>query len=130
MMDCASPFDKKVTLSGTIIVSPNHPKLYENIQDCQLTIEFQEWERVEIEFLAFELRTATEDCSVDTNDGVDWLEVRDGDSVVGERLCGNKIPGRIESTGKSLTLAFHSGELFSHSGFMIQANASKNHFRE
>ena len=120
-MDCSSPFDTDVTVSGTIITSPNHPNLYENSKDCQIRILFDDTQRVVIEFLTFNVRA--EDCN-------DWLHVHDGDSSSSPlvRLCGDSstLPNILYSTGNSLTLVFHSNHYGRESGFMLRAHLGKN----
>ena len=124
-MDCESPFDATVTRPGTIVVSPNHPNHYENTEDCQITVRFEESRRVVIKFLAFDIQYQT-GCLHD------WLEVRDGDSEVsnqiGPRLCGNTIPNQIISSGNSLTLVFHSDVTFRCSGFIIEVDYGEQYF--
>ena len=59
----------------------------------------------------------------------DWLEVRDGPSIVssmlGSKLCGGTIPHKMVSTGNSLTLIFYTDFYYTLSGFMIKAKLGK-----
>ena len=59
----------------------------------------------------------------------DWLEVHDGGSpdseMIGEKLCGNDVPGPIESTGNSMTLVFHSDRNKEYRGFKIKTDPGK-----
>ena len=116
-MDCAG--DTEVTSPGTIIVSPNHPHMYDNDQDCKITVKFGEGQRVATTFLEFDIQDEAQ-CLFD------WLEVRDGDSdtsnLIEPRLCGNKKPEPMMSTTNSLTILFHSDLGIKLSGFMIQVD--------
>ena len=59
----------------------------------------------------------------------DYLEVRDGDSInsnlIGSKLCGTNLPGRIESTGNAMTLKFHSDGSVVRPGFKITTSIGK-----
>ena len=59
----------------------------------------------------------------------DYLEVFDGNGVehplIGGKLCGNKIPNSIESTGRDIFLRFHSDSSGTRTGFEIHQHASK-----
>ena len=84
--------------------------------DCQVTIRFEEGQRVAIEFVDFNIESHSS-CIYD------YLKVRDGDNInsnlIGSRLCGTNIPGRIESTGNAMMLQFHSDGSVVRPGFKI-----------
>ena len=84
--------------------------------DCQVTIRFEEGQRVAIEFVDFNIESHSS-CIYD------YLKVRDGDNInsnlIGSRLCGTTIPGRIESTGNAMMLQFHSDGSVVRPGFKI-----------
>ena len=126
-MDCTAPFEMEVTVSGTVILSPNHPNLYENNIDCQTEIRFQSGQTILLEFLRFDIRTINSLCDDQYSD--DWLEIRDdGSSSSPIRLCGTTTPTRYYSTGNELTLVFHSQGFGRGSGFTIRADLGKNYF--
>ena len=84
--------------------------------DCQVTIRFDEGQRVAIDFVDFNIESHSS-CLYD------YLEVRDGDNInsnlIGSKLCGTNIPGRIESTGNAMTLKFHTDGSVVRPGFKI-----------
>ena len=83
--------------------------------DCQVTIRFEEGQRVAIDFVDFNIESHSS-CLYD------YLMVRDGDinsNLIGSKLCGTNIPGRIESTGNAMTLQFHSDSSVVRPGFKI-----------
>ena len=114
---------KVVTTSGTTIVSPGFGGWnYPTFSDCELTITFEEKQRVLIQFESFDLQ------NVDFLDKTcnDYLAVYDGRGAdkkqIGSRLCGMKLPGPIQSTGNSMTLVFHSDWLRENrDGFKLKA---------
>ena len=124
MMDCDDNFDTYVTESGTMILSPNYPKLYENNKICQITINADERHNVTIEFLEFDVAESSSTCSDD------WVEVHDGDiGGNAQRFCGATIPDPITSSGSSMTLVFKSNSNNRHSGFMIRVDIGENYLR-
>ena len=121
-MDCNSPFTEVVTIPGTIISSSNYPNNYDNNQDCQIKIAFEEGQRVLLEFIHFDVEYISS-CSYD------WLEIRDGpsadSSMLVHNLCGSTIPNPILSTGNALTLIFRTDSGVTGSGFLIKAQIGK-----
>ena len=118
VVDCNSPYDV-ITTPGTSIISPNYPDKYGLNLDCQVTIIFEE--RVSIVFEDFYL--GSHDCN-------DWLKVYDGNNtdskMIGQTLCNPWKSGgsfrfsqRMQSSGNSMTLLFHSDGDESHTGFRI-----------
>ena len=112
--------DNVVTTPGTTIFSPNYPYNYPTFCDSQLTIHFNG--RISLFFESFDVEYQ-DDCYLD------WLEIRDGQSVyddqIGPKLCGSDIPGPITSNGKYLKLIFHSDDSNTYKGFKIQAQLGK-----
>ena len=151
-IDCQPPYDQIITEPGTTILSPNHPGLYNRGLDCQTTIRFSDNVRIVFQELDVPKSTMptlgkrhrfwplptfgplppfgplptvrTEHCLYD------YLKVHDGETPldsnqIGHRLCGSGNPPSIVSSGKAITLTFHSDSLrslrFSRSGFRIKA---------
>ena len=115
-----------MTVPGTTITSPNHPSLYDNNLDCQVTIRFAESPAVLIEFeQPFSIESSGNRCPWD------YLEVHDGpsasSSLIGPKLCGNldPVPTPIQSTGNSMTLVFHTDSSVTRSGFRIRATSGE-----
>jgi len=112
-IDCNSPFDV-VNTPGTRIISPNHPSVYENNKNCQITIQFSERVRITFESIDIEPHRL---CAYD------YVEVRDGNNansnLIGSKLCGNRNPAPIESSGQSMTLIFHTDYSVVQNGFKI-----------
>ena len=114
-----------VTVSGTIITTPNYPENYDNDHDCEITIRFAATQKVSIVF---------EDFHVEANLGrscrYDFLAIYDGEttrSPIIEKECGKIRPGKtIQSTGNAMTLHFHTDQSESRTGFKIIANSIKN----
>ena len=115
VVDCNSPYDV-ITTPRTSIVSPNYPDKYGLNLDCQVTIIFED--RVSIVFEYFDL--GPHGCN-------DWLKVYDGNNtdskMIGQTLCNRElsrlIPMRMNSSGNSMTLLFHSDGDESYTGFRI-----------
>ena len=150
-IDCQPPYDQIITEPGTTILSPNHPGLYNRGLDCQTTIRFSDNVRIVFQELDVPKSTIpllgkrytlgsyrhrwplppltapplrTEHCRCD------YLKVHDGETPlisnqIGQDLCGSGNPPSIVSSGKAITLTFHSDSLFSlwfsRSGFRIKA---------
>ena len=121
-MRCEPPYEE-ITIPGTTITSPGYPLTYGESNLCQVTLTFDG--RVSINFVDFNLQS-------DSSCQYDWLEVRDGNSseseLLGDKLCGDDIPGPIESTGRSVTLVFKSDASynFDNTGFKIVAESISN----
>ena len=124
-MSCKRPI-QTVTKSGTTIISPNHPFQYKNNRDCQLKIWFHEGQKVSIRFDHFDLQLHP-DLSRLPIECPDWLEIRDGhglnSTLIQPKMCGENIPGKIVSIGRSMTLNFHSDNSVTKTGFTIIADA-------
>ena len=117
-LDCSIPFDKEVTLPGTIVTSPNYPLEYESNQDCAITIAFNN--SVSLMFLSF-------DVEYDENCAYDYLNIFDGPSSNSPlvspqgKLCGGTIPSAIVTAGNMLHILFHSDGTTNRAGFDILA---------
>ena len=120
-MECYG--DNVVMTPGTTIFSPNYPYNYPNFCDSLLTINFDG--RISLYFESFDVEY--QDPCV-----LDWLEIRDGQSVnddqIGPKLCGSDVPGLITSNGKYLKLIFHSDDSNNYKGFKVQAQLGKNRY--
>ncbi|XP_055948474.1 cubilin-like isoform X1 [Argiope bruennichi] len=104
---CDQVFDSK----HFILVSPNHPRDYDNGVDCRYVIRRSSEDvcRLEMQFLRFDVESSS-DCEYD------YL------SINGEKICG-----LIENTTRTYlfqdyekTLTFHSDSGTSRPGFMIR----------
>ena len=144
-IDCQRPFDQIITEPGTTILSPNHPGLYNGGLDCQTTIRFSDNVRIILE--EFDVPSPRSGLSVrhslppfptfrpvftsgsQSICSYGYLKVHDGETPlysnqIGHRLCGSGNPPSIVSSGKAITLTFHSGSgfwFFSGTGFRIKA---------
>ena len=123
-IDCEAPFDE-VTVTGTVITSPNYPNDYENNEDCQVTIRFAADQVVRIRFEEFDVQLGSTLCPFD------YLVVHDGENssspIIGSKLCGTSPGGTtIQSTRNVMTLHFHTDGGVVRSGFKIYADAGKN----
>ena len=109
------------------MISPNYPNDYDQNVDCQVTLTFEY--RILLVFESFSLYVESSNCGYSS----DWLEIHDGSDsdsdIIGSKLCGYDIPSPIESSGKSLTLVFHSNEKADRKGFKIMADHGKYLFR-
>ena len=119
-IDCTAPY-AIIKTTGTTITSPNHPESYETNQYCQVTIQFPDEMRVTLIFEEFDLHhfnTDNGECEFD------WLEISDGNDAFStklrSRLCGDNVPGPVQSRTNNLTLIFHSGEKEYDGGFRIR----------
>ena len=124
-----------MTTPGIAIITPNYPNGYASNLSCQVTLSFDD--RVSIEFESFDLsyrNLFTETCEED------WLEIHDGNSsksdLIRPRTCGRYFDicgekdNHLESTGKSMTLVFHSQYVIHRvrtgaQGFKIMANQGR-----
>ena len=119
-MNCQqSPPYQIVNASETTIISPNYPNNYPDYKICELTISFEEDQRVLIEFESFDTEMIHDNC-------FDYLNVHDGNSsssnLIRSQLCGDTIPSPINSSGNSLTLIFNTDDYPSDErGFKLKA---------
>ncbi|XP_076001313.1 dorsal-ventral patterning tolloid-like protein 1 isoform X1 [Genypterus blacodes] len=98
--------------SGTLS-SPNWPDKYPSRKECTWDITATPGHRVKISFTEFEIEQHQE-CAYD------HLEAFDGDTdtaaILG-RLCGNKVPEPLVSTGNKMYLRFISDASVQRKGF-------------
>ena len=117
-IDCDSPLDTVVTAPGSTIISPNYPNNYENNKDCAITIRFPE--RVRLTFLAFDIEESS-DCSWD------YMQFFDGPTSTSPQIattvCGSIAPQPLESSGRTMSILFHSDHSIRHTGFKIFAES-------
>ena len=122
-MDCSSPYTD-VTSPGSTIVSPNYPSNYTNNLRCQTTVRFPSGQRVNAQFLAFDLES-------DFRCRNDWLVAYDGPStyasVIGSKRCGSSRPSSILSSGNSLTFEFRTDFSQTFNGFKILVTSGKQY---
>ena len=115
-MDCFQPYEI-VTTPNVAVISHHYHHVgwgYGENLHCEVTIKYEE--RVSIVFEDFEVHK-TKSCNAD------WLKVYDGDSsdskMIGRKLCGQRKPKPMESTGNSMTLVFRSDAFaYVESGYM------------
>ena len=123
IIDCDSPLDTVVTVPGSTIISPNYPNDYENNEDCAITIRFPE--RVRLTFLAFDIEESS-DCSWD------YMQFFDGPTSTSPQIattvCGSIAPQPLESSGRTMSILFHSDHSIRHTGFKIFAESGNTTF--
>ena len=119
-IDCTAPYDI-INIPGTTITSPNYPETYDTNQSCQVTIQFPDEMSATLIFEEFDLHQynyANEECEYD------WLEIWDGNGAFStklrSKLCGDDVPGLIQSRTNNVILIFHSGEKEHDGGFRIR----------
>uniref|UniRef100_H9G7X4 TNF alpha induced protein 6 n=1 Tax=Anolis carolinensis TaxID=28377 RepID=H9G7X4_ANOCA len=113
--DCGGVF----TDSKHIFKTPGYPNEYEDDQICYWHIRVKYGQRINIQFLDFDLED-DESCMAD------YLEIYDSyDDVSGfvGRYCGDELPDDIVSTGNVMTLKFLSDASITAGGFQIQYTA-------
>uniref|UniRef100_A0A3B3WI36 CUB domain-containing protein n=1 Tax=Poecilia mexicana TaxID=48701 RepID=A0A3B3WI36_9TELE len=106
-------------LNGTIS-TPGWPKEYPPNKNCVWQVVAPTQYRISMQFEAFELEG--NECAYD------HLEAFDGDSdaaaILG-RLCGNKIPEPLVSTGNKMYLRFISDASVQRKGFQASHSTGK-----
>ncbi|XP_061468930.1 tumor necrosis factor-inducible gene 6 protein [Rhineura floridana] len=110
--DCGGIF----TDSKHIFKTPGYPNEYENDQICYWHIRVKYGQRIQIQFLDFDLED-------DTACTADYLEIYDSyDDVNGfvGRYCGDELPENVISTGNVMTLKFLSDASVIAGGFQIK----------
>lgn len=116
-----APFHK-IHSPGVVVLSPNYPKSYGTNVECQVEIQFPDIMKVSLIFEEFELYQ-----HVDDECGYHWLEIRDGGNTsspnLRSKLCGDDIPGLIQSSGNMLKIILHSDEHEMDGGFKIRVGA-------
>uniref|UniRef100_A0A8C5GVT5 Metalloendopeptidase n=1 Tax=Gouania willdenowi TaxID=441366 RepID=A0A8C5GVT5_GOUWI len=105
--------EHKILSPSGSLSSPNWPDKYPSRKECTWDIAAMPGHRVKITFNEFEIEQHQE-CAYD------HLEAFDGDSDVAAilgRLCGNKIPEPMVSTGNKMYLRFISDASVQRKGF-------------
>ena len=110
-------------LSGEsgVLAHPGHPSNYDNNVDSTWVIEADPSDKIMLYFDSFLVQRGT-------NCGNDYVEVYDGekktDKLIG-RYCSSN-PGRIDSTGNKMLIAFHSDNKITNSGFLARWNTENS----
>ncbi|KAG9511404.1 Tolloid-like protein 1, partial [Fragariocoptes setiger] len=90
-------------------------KNYNGNEDCEWLIESADSQRIKVQFNTFELEHESE-CNYD------FVEIFDGpdDSTPQlARLCGNKLPGILISSGDSMLITFRTDDSINNKGFSL-----------
>lgn len=115
---------EEVTLTGTIIQSPNHPGKYDNNIDCVIMIRLSLGEVVSLQFLS---RLDLPGDWVEFGCDEDFLEIRDGDTSDSKLIegykCGSYTPSDMKSTGNTMYIRFHTNENITGNGFRMKVDA-------
>ncbi|XP_053569959.1 cubilin [Bombina bombina] len=100
------------TVSGSF-TSPNYPMPYYHNSECYWLLKASSGNILEIEFEHFNLESGS-DCVGD------YLAIYDGNNTYShllEKLCGNRLPDSIRSTGNNLYVKLRTDRHISYSGF-------------
>jgi len=97
------------TESGTI-KSPNYPKSYGENTDKTYTLTVADGSKVELTFTDVAIEE-------DTSCSYDYVEVFNTDGKSLKKLCGSTKPSSITSSGKTMTVKFHSDYTVNMKGF-------------
>ena len=91
------------------------------MQNCEWIISFSDGYKIKLDFIDFDLEYQST-CQYD------WLEIRNGNAstspLIGNRRCGDNIPGSVLSSGNQLYMKFSSDGSKSRSGFEINVSKS------
>jgi len=98
------------TSDSGIIKSPNYPKSYPESTDKTYTLSVADGSKVQLTFTDFQIE-AEDKC------GYDFVEVFDTNGKSLKKLCGSTKPSPITSTGKTMTVKFHSDYYANMKGF-------------
>ena len=93
---------------GGTISSKNYPEHYDNSDDEEWTLEAPEGHIIQLIFKSFDVE-AHSSC------GYDWVEVSYGS--YSEKFCGSSSPEPFTSSGKNMTVRFHTDSSVVASGF-------------
>ena len=139
-MDCHSPFDTKVLIPGTVIVSPSIPtnvQLLRAVEDyehwnlfyksCEISLEFPA--NVRTTFLEYTLQGS--DTCVDEN--ITFLDGPNTNlSQIGPMICGfdfgySNLPRPIQSTGNTMHILYNQETIYpvSGTGFKMKTETGK-----
>lgn len=98
---------------GTIF-SPDYPVPYQNDTTCVWRLYAADGDRVRLRFVDFELGQSvfnTKYSFCDLKSGMDYVEIRDGESSTDKRLssyCGKKTPFDVYSSGRRMLIKFRA----------------------
>ncbi|XP_078449693.1 CUB and sushi domain-containing protein 3 isoform X2 [Lampetra fluviatilis] len=109
---CTAPCGVNLTGPSGIILSPNYPLPYPHGKECNWRVTVTAEYVISLTFIRFNMET-----------NYDFLHIYDGpgsSSPLIASLQGSKLPGRIESTGNSMFMAFRSDDSVSTNGFHIE----------
>nr|XP_032817255.1 CUB and sushi domain-containing protein 3-like isoform X3 [Petromyzon marinus] len=109
---CVAPCGGNLTGPAGFILSPNYPQPYPPSHECHWTITVNEDFVVALSFLSLNLEA-----------NYDFLHAYDGGDVLAPLLGsfhGLQLPGRVESGGNVMHLAFHSDKTINAGGFHIE----------
>ena len=115
---CATPYDG-ITGSGITIISPSHPNIYSNNQNCETTFDLSSLgdnKRITIKFEAF-------DIEFHSSCRYDYVEFRTKDAdgaLIGTRKCGDTVPDPIQASTDMVHMKFYTDYSVVKTGFKIQ----------
>ena len=98
---------------GTIF-SPDYPVPYQDDTTCVWRLYAAYGDRVKLRFVDFELGQSVVDTKYsfcDLKSGMDYVEIRDGESSTDELLasyCGKKTPFDVYSSGRRMLIKFRA----------------------
>lgn len=93
-----------------IIATPNHPDFYPSTSSCSWLIRAPRGHIVRLTFTVFVVEYHF-NCSYDS------VEVRDTNSALIGRFCGNRLPPTLTSSGNEMLITFTSDHNQVHEGF-------------
>ncbi|XP_075409854.1 CUB and sushi domain-containing protein 2 isoform X3 [Tenrec ecaudatus] len=108
---CSAPCGGDLMGPSGVILSPNYPEPYPPGKECDWKVTVSPDYVIALVFNIFNLEP-----------GYDFLHVYDGRDSLSPLIgsfYGSQLPGRIESSGNSLFLAFRSDASVSNAGFVI-----------
>ncbi|XP_046324842.1 CUB and sushi domain-containing protein 2 isoform X5 [Marmota monax] len=108
---CIAPCGGDLTGPSGVILSPNYPEPYPPGKECDWKVTVSPDYVIALVFNIFNLEP-----------GYDFLHIYDGRDSLSPLIgsfYGSQLPGRIESSGNSLFLAFRSDASVSNAGFVI-----------
>ncbi|XP_072043276.1 ovochymase-2-like [Amphiura filiformis] len=109
--------DNEITDAPGMVMSPFYPNNYPNNVECSNHIMAPMGETVIVQFRDFTLEPDINNCQ----QNLDTLSIYDGSTPSEENLvgvyCGNTIPERFQSTGRSMLLVFKTDGQGTYTGF-------------
>jgi hypothetical protein len=118
--DCRFIFRSSSRSTSGTFTSPNFPGLYPRETECHYLFYGQEGDRVDINFVHFNVEGITPSCLEETQS--DYIEFSNFNIPLTDRkmirLCGDQDQSRtITSDGNFFRVTFRSNEIFDASGF-------------